>query len=144
MNKVSALSRVSSFYIILLFGILSIGNLAGLQFHIEIITKVFAPEIGFYYFLFIIFGIVTFLNGMNLKNKREGHLFNMLVLAGSAVLETLVGYTYIGIIQTDLETSTILEFSDVRVIFYATVVSVFVYALGTIGLIIGKFLGQGE
>jgi hypothetical protein len=87
----------------------AIGQLAGSQIHILAITKLFAREVGFYLFLFIIFGLVTGFN-VFLLDKKKGLLFFIFscwVTAGA-------GLIYLKIMQTDVAAQETLTLVDVQ------------------------------
>ncbi len=104
--------------------ITGIGELAISQIHIEASTKIFANQIGFYLFLFIIFGMTTAFNGMLLEKLRSVLLF---VLSG--LLAAWAGFRYIRLLQADVAAQDGLSMADVQTSFTLVIVSVVIYLI---------------
>lgn len=120
---------------IALTGIAALGNLALSQIHIGTITKVFAADIGFYFFLFIIFGFVTFMNSMNMR-KKTSTIGNAILMLVFGILSSGVGIVYIKILLDDIKMENLLTMQDITVVLYLTIASVIIYGLGCIGILV--------
>ena len=107
----------------------ALGTLALSQVHILAITKIFAPEIGFYLFLFVIFGLTTGFNAY-LANKRT----NILLFIFTSLLVLGAGFVYLQIMQTDVAAQEQLTMSDeaIRNSWYLAIISLGIYAAGLI------------
>ncbi|MCB0130443.1 MAG: hypothetical protein KDD78_06330 [Caldilineaceae bacterium] len=103
----------------------ALGELAMSQIHIQAITKIFANEIGFYLFLFIIFGLTTAFNAYLLE-KRTG----LIILAISGLLAVGAGYIYLDLMQTDVAAQASLTMADVRTSWLLVVISMGIYLVG--------------
>ena len=103
----------------------ALGELAMSQIHIQAITKIFANEIGFYLFLFIIFGLTTAFNAYILE-KRTG--FILLTLSGLMAVGT--GYIYLNIMQADVAAQEALSMADVRTSWLLVSISMGIYLVG--------------
>lgn len=84
-----------------------LGQLAASQIHILTSTKIFASEIGFYLFLFIIFGLVASFNVLLLE-KIQGMIFFVV----SCWITAGAGYIYLKILQADLATQKALTMAE--------------------------------
>ena len=104
-----------------------IGELAVSQIHIATTTKLFATEVGFYLFLFVIFGLTTGFNAMLLKNVR-----GMVVLVGSGLVAVWSGWVYMGLVRTDVAEQTSLAMEDVRTSLMLVTASIAIYAAGIV------------
>ncbi|MCG8572798.1 MAG: hypothetical protein MJB14_21915 [Spirochaetes bacterium] len=108
-------------------------QLALSQIHISVITKVFATHIGFYLFLFILFGLVLAFNVVTLKRKS-----NMLPAVLFSIAALVSGYIYLKILYTSIGTSKVLVFDDVLVLVLFSVLSLLVYVVHSLGLLFCK------
>ena len=105
----------------------ALGELAMSQIHIQAITKIFANEIGFYLFLFIIFGLTTAFNAYLLE-KRTG----LIILAISGLLAVGAGYIYLDLMQTDVAAQASLTMADVRTSWLLVSISMGIYLVGLV------------
>lgn len=87
----------------------ALGQLAMSQIHILATTKIFANEIGFYLFLFIIFGLTTAFN-VFLIDRRRGKIF----FALSCWVAIAFALIYLNIMQTDVAAQETLTMEDMR------------------------------
>lgn len=118
-----------------LMGFAALGNLALSQIHIGTITKVFAPEVGFYFFLYIIFGLVTFMNTMNMK-KPDSTISSSILLAVFAIAVTIAGSVYIKILLDDVATENLLTQKDINLTLVVAIVSMIIYLVGSLTVLI--------
>ena len=86
------------------------GQLALSQIHISVITKVFAKEIGFYLFFFIIFCLLTGFNTFLLEKYKS-----IVFFAFINWITVAAGYIYVQILQTDVANQQALSIEDVQV-----------------------------
>lgn len=103
------------------------------QIHIAVIMKVFADEIGFYLFLFIIFGLVVAFNSINLKSNKGVVLDILGVLAAS-----LAGYKYISILLEDLAMGNVLTMKEASLSLNFSIATIAVYIVGIIVILLTK------
>ncbi|MBE2220709.1 MAG: hypothetical protein IAF02_04170 [Anaerolineae bacterium] len=106
--------------------ITALGQLAASQIHILAITKIFANQIGFYLFMFIIFGITTAFNGYLLNNKRRG----LILFVGSGILAIGAGYIYMTLMQTDVAAQKTITMADVQSSWLLVAGSIAIYGIG--------------
>ena len=106
--------------------ITSLGQLAASQIHILAITKIFANQIGFYLFLFIIFGLTTAFNAQLLNNKRRG----LGLFIGSRILAIGAGYIYMNLMQTDVAAQKAITMADVQNSWLLVGGSIAIYVIG--------------
>jgi len=105
----------------------ALGQLAASQIHILAITKLFASEIGFFLFLFIIFGLTTAFNAYLLEKRR-----GLILLTVSGLLAVGAGYVYLTIMQTDVAAQETLTMADVRTSWLLMGISMAIYLSGII------------
>lgn len=108
-------------------------QLAFSQIHIAITTKIFDTTVGFYLFLYIMFGIIVAFNSVNIKRKSNIWLSVLGCIGGS-----LAGLKYLIIVFNDLKGNNIITFTDVRWSVYLTIIAIVSYFFGLIILIITK------
>ncbi len=118
--------------------ITALGTLALSQVHILAITKIFVPEIGFYLFFFIIFGLTTAFNAY-LADKRSSillYIFTSFLVIGS-------GLIYLNLMQGDVAAQENLTMSDadIRNSWLLVIISLIIY---TVGLVILPVLSWGN
>lgn len=116
----------------------ALGTLAVSQVHILAITKIFAPEIGFYLFLFVIFGLTTGFNAY-LAEKRS----NILLFIFTSFLVIGAGLVYLNIMQGDVAAQDTLTMSDeaIRNSWWLVIISLIIYG---VGLVILPILSWGN
>ena len=107
--------------------IVGVGQLAISQIHIEAITKVFANQIGFYLFLFMIFGLTTGFNAVLIEKP-----LSVASLIVSAILSSIGGVIYLRILQAEVVTQEQLTMVDVNESFRYVAFSIVVYLAGAI------------
>ncbi len=112
--------------VVLLTGI---GGLAVSQVHILTITKLFVREIGFYLFLFVIFGLTTSFNTF-LLDKRRGIIFFVL----SGWFAAAAGIVYVQLLQADVADQASLALADVQTSFYIVIASIAVYMIASLAV----------
>ena len=107
----------------------ALGTLALSQVHILAITKIFAPEIGFYLFFFVIFGLTTGFNAY-LANKRT----NILLFIITSFLVIGAGLIYLQIMQGDVTKQAALTMNDaaIRNSWWLVIISLIIYGAGLI------------
>ncbi|MDC7221043.1 MAG: hypothetical protein PQJ59_13995 [Spirochaetales bacterium] len=109
-------------YIILF---VAIAQLALSQVHIQLITKVFAPYVGFYLFLFVIFGLVT---GFNTTSSLAGS--KVILFIAGCVLACVMGGLYLNILFKDIATGNYLSLEDAKMSIIFMFITLGVYSLG--------------
>ena len=112
------------------------GQLAISQVHISAATKVFAKEIGFYLFLFIIFCIVTGFNTFLLE-KNRGIVF----FAFTNWIAAGAGYMYLHILRTDIANQKALTLADVQLSWVLVIVSIAICLINSLAI---PFLSWGK
>lgn len=105
----------------------ALGQLAGSQIHILAITKLFAREVGFYLFLFIIFGLVTGFN-VFILDKKKGLLF----FAFSCWVTIVAALIYMNILRTDVAAQESLAMADVQQSWMLMVISIVINLVGSL------------
>lgn len=103
------------------------------QMHISVITKVFATDVGFYFFLFIIFGLVTVFNMKNVKNSN-----NSILLIICSAIAIVVGIKYIHILLDDVSQGKLLTYNDIVGSLYNVIASIIIYGVGTVTVVMTK------
>ncbi len=115
----------------------AITQLAISQLHIEIITKVFNPAIGFYLFLFTIFGVLMAFNSSSFKSGQRTFLF---VLGTIAAIVT--GLLYVNVIFNDINAGNLLTFKDAQKSIIIAIVTIAIYAISSPIMIITGYLNE--
>ncbi|MDC7235464.1 MAG: hypothetical protein PQJ58_19705 [Spirochaetales bacterium] len=115
----------------LLIYMAAIGQLALSQVHIGIITKVFAPSVGFFLFLFVIAGLVTAFNSSSAASKPL-----IAVLGCGASL--LTGVLYLNIVFKDIANATLLTFEEAQVSIFVSLLAMFLYLAGTVTMLVTR------
>lgn len=118
---------------IFIMSITALLELAMSQVHIKTITKLFTAEVGFYLFLFIIFGLVTLFNLTSIKQSTN----NMLLIFCSTIAVG-VGFKYIKILLNDFKVYDNIKFSDISNSLYVAIGGIVIYGLGTIIVLLTK------
>jgi hypothetical protein len=119
--------------------IVALAQLGLSQIHIAIITKVFAPEIGFYLFLFVLFGCLVAFNNASVKQTSNMALYAL------ACLSTLIsGGFYLKTLFSDINSGNLLTFSDAQGSIYLTIATLVVYSVGTIIVVATKEKGNSK
>ena len=114
-------------------------QLALSQIHIGIITKVFASEVGFWLFLFIIFGIVVAFNSINLKKGK-----NLLIDILGVIVASLSGLKYLSLVITDLKMENLLTFAESKLSIYFSAFTIGIYVLGLMVILVTKGKSVGD
>ena len=107
--------------------IVGVGQLAISQIHIGAATKIFANQIGFYLFAFIIFGLTTGFNAVLIDKPRS-----VLSLIMSSVLSAGGGFIYLRLLQAEVIRQEQLTMADVNDSFRLVVASIVIYLVGSI------------
>lgn len=117
--------------------ITAITQLAISQLHIGVITRVFDPAIGFYLFLFTIFGVLMAFNSSSYKTGQK-----TLIFVGGAVAAVLTGIKFVSIIFIDIAAGQLLTFEDAQKSITVAIVTIVIYAISTPIMIITGFLNE--
>lgn len=118
------------FFLRIVTGILllvGVGHLAVSQIHIAAITKIFANQIGFYLFVFVIFGLTTGFNAVLIEKP-----FSVVSLIVSSILSSVGGFVYLRLLQADVLDQENLTMADVGDSFQLVAVSIGIYLIGAI------------
>ena len=107
--------------------IVGVGHLAISQIHIAAITKIFANQIGFYLFVFIIFGLTTGFNAVLIEKP-----FSVVSLIVSSILSSVGGFVYLRLLQADVLEQEKLTMADVSDSFQLVAFSIGIYLIGSI------------
>ena len=107
--------------------ITGVGQLAFSYIHVEAITKIFTNQIGFYLFLFIIFGLTTGINAVLLEKPRS-----LISFVFSGIVAVISGYVYLDIIQADVARQDVLTMADVSQSWQIVIASMAIYGIGTL------------
>ena len=107
--------------------IVGVGQLAISQIHIEAITKIFANQIGFYLFLFMIFGLTTGFNAVLIEKP-----LSVVSLIVSSILCSVGGIIYLRLLQAEVVSQEQLTMADVGESFRYVTFSLVVYIAGSI------------
>lgn len=118
---------------ILIMSITALLELAMSQVHIKTITKLFSAEVGFYLFLFIIFGLVTLFNLTSIKQSNNNALFIL-----CTVIVVAMGVKYIKLLLNDYRVYENIIFSDISNALYLAIAGMIIYGLGTIIVVLTK------
>jgi Na+-translocating ferredoxin:NAD+ oxidoreductase RnfE subunit len=118
---------------ILIMSITALLELAMSQVHIKTITKLFSAEVGFYLFLFIIFGLVTLFNLTSVKQST-----NNMLLIFSTVVVIAAGLKYVQLLLNDYKVYDNIVFLDIKYALYLAIAGIVVYGLGTIVVVLSK------
>ena len=114
----------------------ALGQLAISQVHISVATKIFAKEIGFYLFFFIIFCLITGFNALLLE-KRGGIIF----FAFTNWLTIAVGFIYLSILQADVASQDALTLADVQSSWLLVIAAIAICAINSLAI---PYLGWGQ
>lgn len=143
MGKNTRLAKVMFSTFLALIGIAGLGNLAISQIHIGVMTDSFMNEIGFYFFLFIIFGLVAFMNAMNMRKDTSG--------IGNSILTLILGFAasgaggvYIKLLLDDIAIGKLLTASDIALSKNIVMASIIVYFLGSIIIVATHKAAKGK
>ncbi len=102
-------------------------QLALSQIHINVITKVFASEIGFYLFLFILFGLVMTFSLSSMKRDSKKPIYIALTIAALGS-----GFVYLRMLFADIATGQYLTMDVAMLSIIVSILSLVIYLVGTI------------
>lgn len=108
-------------------------QLAISQVHIKVITKVFASNIGFYLFLFILFGLVMTFSLSSMKKAGKMPLYLVLTVAAIAN-----GIIYLNMLFADIATGAYLTMDVALFSIVISMVTLAIYLLGTITILLTR------
>lgn len=108
----------------------AITQLALSQIQIEVITKVFDPNIGFVLFGFTIFGVLMAFNSSSYQHGKRSAIF-----IGGTILVILTGLNYLRVLLLDISAGNLLTFEDIKTAFIIAAVSMVIYALGAVVMV---------
>lgn len=111
--------------------IVGVGHLAVSQVHIAATTKIFANQIGFYLFLFIIFGLTTGFNAVLIEKP-----LSVVSLIVSSILSSVGGFVYLRLLQADVLSQDKLTMADVSDSFQMVAASIGIYLIGAIIIVV--------
>ena len=102
-------------------------QLALSQVHIKVITKVFASDIGFYLFLFILFGLVMTFSLSSMKRTSKIPLYLVLTVAAIGT-----GIIYLNMLFSDIATGQYLTYDVAMLSIIVSIVALVIYTVGTL------------
>lgn len=108
-------------------------QLAISQIHIKVITRVFEPSVGFFLFLFVVFGVVMVFNASSLRSGSRIAPFIF-----GAVVASLMGIFYIGIILLDIRQDNLLTFGEAQGSIFTAAAVLIVYVTATVGMLVTR------
>lgn len=114
----------------LAISIMALFQLAISQVHIKVITKVFASNIGFYLFLFILFGLVMTFSLSSMKKAGKMPLY--LVLTVAAITN---GIIYLNMLFSDIATGQYLTMDVALFSIIISIAALIIYFAGTITIL---------
>lgn len=112
-------------------------QLAISQLHIDIITKVFDPAIGFYLFLFTIFGVLMAFNSSSYKSGEKTFIFILGTLAA-----VITGILYVNVIFSDIAAGNLLTFKDAQQSIIIAISTITIYAVLAPTMMITGYLNE--
>ena len=112
---------------------IAILQLAISQVHIKVITKVFASDIGFYLFLFILFGLVMTFNLSSLKRDSKIPRYLLVTIAAIGA-----GLVYIIMLFSDIATGQYLTIDVALLSILVSIAAIITYFVGTAVLLLTK------
>lgn len=121
-------------YIIFVTAIL---QLAISQIHIDVITKVFEPSVGFSLFLFTIFSVLMAFNSSSYQYGQR----TLLVIAGCAAA-VVSGGVYLNVVFSDIATETLITFVDAKQSITAVCITLGIYLIFTPVMIVSGYLNE--
>lgn len=113
--------------------IAAIGQLALSQIHIEVITRVFEPAVGFVLFLFVTFGVVTAFSSSSL-HKGTGVVPYLLIVSTA----TVVGFIYLRIVIRDIQLDNVLTLPEAIGSLVIASIVMAVYAAASVGMLLTR------
>ncbi len=108
-------------------------QLALSQIHIAVSTKIFDTTVGFYLFIYIMFGIIIAFNSVNLKRKTNIWFTTACCIAGA-----LSGVKYLSILFNDLKSGNVVTMDNARWSIYLTFLAIATYLIGLVIIIVIK------
>lgn len=109
----------------------SLIQLALSQIHIELITKLFISDIGFYLFLFVIFGLLILFNLSSMKDSASGRLGTYIIMTIATLAS---GSVYVYKVWSDYLAQESVTLPDIRLSLIISVTCMIIYLIG--GLIV--------
>lgn len=104
-------------------------QLALSQIHIELITKIFIRDIGFYLFLFVIFGLLVLFNLSSMKESAAGRLGTYIIMTLATVVS---GCIYAYKVWSDYLVQESVTLPDIQASMIITVACILIYLVGGI------------
>lgn len=113
--------------------IAAIGQLALSQIHIEVITRVFEPSVGFVLFLFVTFGVVTAFSSSSL-HKGTAVVPYLLIVS----IATILGFVYQRIVIRDIRLDNVLTLTEAIGSLVIASIVMAVYAAASVGMLLTR------
>lgn len=108
-------------------------QLAISQVHIKVITKVFDSTVGFYLFLFVLFGLVMAFNlsSMKKESKVAAYIVTTLLAISS-------GIWYVMLVFKDIATGKHLTMEIARLSLIVSIVALVIFTIGSVIVLMTK------
>lgn len=126
------MQRLSYKLILLLVALTGALELALSGIHIRAITIMFTRHIGFYLFLFILFGVLLIAISSSIKVMDLSNAFKLIFSSGVA---SFSGAYTAYLMWNNFKTSTSISINNFRTSFYLIIAGVIIYAVGTLILL---------
>jgi len=118
---------------------MTIMQLALSQIHIAAITKVFVLEVGFFLFLYIIFGLLITFNLMSKNNESSKFLFQT---TGSIFIAVATGGYFMYLMYSDYKSNSLVELDQIQLSLILVGVGIGTYVLSWFYMLIQEFRGE--
>ncbi|WZL81185.1 hypothetical protein QBE53_15495 [Vallitaleaceae bacterium 9-2] len=118
---------------------MTIIQLALSQIHISAITKVFVLEVGFFLFLFIIFGLLITFNLLSKNNESSKFLFQT---TGSIFIACATGIYYMYLMYNDYINNELVTIDQIQLSLIIVGSGIGTYILGWVYMLIKEVRGE--
>ncbi len=118
---------------------MTIIQLALSQIHISAITKVFVLEVGFFLFLFIIFGLLITFNLLSKNNESSKFLFQT---TGSIFIACATGIYYMYLMYNDYINNELVTIDQIQLSLIIVGSGIGIYILGWVYMLIKEVRGE--
>lgn len=110
-------------------------------YHISAITIMFSRQIGFYLFLFILFGILLVAISTSIKDMDLSNAFKLILTSGAA---SISGAYTAYLMWHDFKASKSIVFSNFRTSFFLIIAGVAIYVVGSVIMLVIGLLDKRE
>lgn len=116
-------------------------ELAFSQVHIKAIIIMFERRLGFYLFLFILFGLLLVFLLSSMKSLDGSTIFK---ISATSLVASGTAFYCIMLMWKDYKANEVIKLEDFRISLFLMITGIAVYTLGSVDLVINSFFDGRE